>query len=186
MTELRCTPTSLAGVLQVHRQAHADARGSFARIFCASELAHVGWNGPVAQINHSVNNARGTVRGLHYQVAPWAEQKLVSCVRGRIWDLAVDLRRDSPSFLLWHAQELSAASGVALMIPQGCAHGFQALSEDAEIIYCHSAPYVPQAQAGLHPCDPRLAIDWPLPVRRLSQRDGSWPFLQIDFKGLVT
>ena len=184
MSELRCTPTLLAGVLQVHRQAHADARGSFSRLFSADALAAAGWTVPLAQVNHSVNTARGTVRGLHYQLAPWAEVKLVSCVRGCIWDVALDLRRDSPTFLRWHAQELSAQTGVALLVPPGCAHGFQALSDDAEIIYCHSAPFVPDAQAGVHPCDPRLGIDWPLPVQRLSQRDADWPALGADFTGV--
>jgi dTDP-4-dehydrorhamnose 3,5-epimerase len=181
---LHCTPTALEGVLQVQRQIHADARGSFSRLFCAHELASVGWTGPLVQVNHSVNTARGTVRGMHFQHAPWAERKLVSCVRGRIWDVAVDLRRGSPTFLRWHAQELSAQAGIALLIPQGCAHGFQALSDDAEIIYCHSAAFVPEAQSGVHPCDPRLAITWPLPVQRLSQRDAQWPALAPDFAGV--
>ena len=176
--------TVLAGVVQIQRRAHADARGSFSRLFCAEELATVGWSGPVAQVNHSVNTTRGTVRGLHYQRAPWAEQKLVSCVRGRVWDVAVDLRRDSPTFLLWHAQELSAQSGDALLIPEGCAHGYQALSDDAEIVYCHSSSFAPQAQAGAHPCDPRLAIVWPLPVERMSQRDAEWPMLAAEFAGV--
>lgn len=184
MNTLHCTPTALEGVLQVQRQLHVDARGSFSRLFCAHELASVGWSGPLAQVNHSVTTARGTVRGMHFQHAPWAERKLVSCVRGRIWDVAVDLRRGSPTFLRWHAQELSAQAGIALLIPQGCAHGFQALSDDAEIIYCHSAAFVPEAQSGVHPCDPRLAITWPLPVQRLSQRDAQWPALAPDFAGV--
>lgn len=184
MSELLCTPTALAGVLRVQRRAHADDRGSFTRLFSADTLAEVGWRAPLAQVNHSVNTARGTVRGLHYQYLPWAEKKLVSCVRGRVWDVAVDLRRGSPTFLRWHAQELSASNGIALLVPEGCAHGFQALSDDAEIIYCHSAPYVPHAQGGAHPCDPRLAITWPLPVQRLSQRDADWPALGADFTGV--
>ena len=111
--------------------------------------------------------------------------RLVTRMRGRVWDVAVDLRRDSTTFLHWHAQELSAQSGVALLIPQGCAHGFQTLCDDAEIIYCHSTPYAPQSQAGLHPCDSQLAIDWPLPIQRLSPRDAEWPALAADFAGLV-
>lgn len=184
MSELTYIATPLAGVMQVRRHAHVDARGSFCRLFDADTLASMGWTAAVAQVNHSVNTALGTVRGMHYQMAPWAEKKLVSCVRGRIWDVAVDLRRGSPSFLHWHGQELSAQSGVALLIPEGCAHGFQALSDDAELIYCHSAPFVPQAQAGLHPCDPRLAIQWPLAVQRLSLRDAGWSPLGSDFDGV--
>lgn len=186
VSHLHCTPTALAGVWVVHRQAHVDARGSFARLFSAAELSGVGWSGALAQVNHSRNTGRGTVRGLHYQSAPWAEKKLVSCVRGRIWDVAVYLRRSSPTFLQWHGQELSADTGVALLVPEGCAHGYQALSDDAEIVYCHSAPYVPQAQAGVHPCDPRLRIDWPLPVQRLSQQDADWPPMSPDFSGVAS
>ncbi len=184
MSELRYLPTPLPGVLQIERTLHLDGRGTFARLFCTQELVPAGWTGPMAQINHSVTSRCGTVRGLHYQLPPFAEMKLVSCVRGRIWDVAVDLRRDSPSFLQWHAQELSPESGMALLIPQGCAHGFQALSDDAEIIYCHSSPFAPTAQSGLHPCEPRLAIAWPLPVQQLSQQDSNWPALDAALMGV--
>ncbi len=184
MSGLCCTPTALSGLMRIERQTHADARGSFARLFCAQELAQVGWSVPVAQINHSVTSGRGTVRGLHYQLPPCAEMKLVSCVRGRVWDVAVDLRRDSPTFLRWHAQELAPDTGVALLLPHGCAHGFQVLSDEAEIVYCHSAPYAPQAQRGVHPSDPGLAIAWPLPVQRLSHGDATWPLLARDFAGV--
>lgn len=183
--ELKLLTTPLAGVMLVCRQRHPDNRGTFARLFCAEALESAGWSGPIAQINHSVTASRGTVRGLHYQQAPFAEMKLVSCVRGEVWDLAVDFRQGSPTFGHWHAQVLSPESGVAMLIPQGCAHGFQALSDDAEIVYCHSMSYAPQAQAGAHPCDPRLAIDWPLPVQRMSQRDTDWPALAADFSGVL-
>lgn len=184
MSDMRCLSTPLAGVMQIHRKVHVDARGSFARLFCAEELVQAGWTGPVAQINHSVSPSRGTVRGLHYQLPPFADRKLVSCVRGRIWDVVVDLRRRSPTLLQWHAQELSSNSGVALLIPEGCAHGFQALSDDAEIVYCHSKAFAPQAQAGMHPCEARLAIPWPLPVQQLSLRDTRWPALADAFAGI--
>lgn len=185
MDVLRCTSTPLAGVIQVSRHSHADARGAFARLFCAQELAQAGWTGPVAQVNHSSNTSCGTVRGLHYQLPPNAEMKLVSCVRGRVWDIAVDLRRGSPTFLRYHALELSPDNGIALLLPEGCAHGFQALSDDAELVYCHSVPYAPQAQGGVHPHDARLAIPWPLPVQLLSRRDAQWPALDTDFAGVI-
>lgn len=184
MSELRYLSTPLPGVMQVQRTRHVDGRGTFARLFCTQNLVAAGWTGPMAQINHSVTSRCGTVRGLHYQLPPFAEMKLVSCVRGRIWDVAVDLRRDSPAFLQWHAQELSSESGMALLIPQGCAHGFQALSDDAEVIYCHSSPFAPTAQAGLHPCEPRLAIAWPLAVQELSRQDSNWPALDAAFMGV--
>jgi dTDP-4-dehydrorhamnose 3,5-epimerase len=183
--ELDLSPTPLAGVIRVQRHSQADARGTFARLFCAEALAPAGWRGAIAQINHSVTALCGTVRGLHYQQAPFAEMKLVSCVRGRVWDVAVDLRRDSPTFGQWHAQELSPESGVAMLIPHGCAHGFQALSDDAQLIYCHSAPYAPRAQQGIFAGDPQLAIAWPLPIHQLSERDAALPVLGADFMGLA-
>lgn len=185
MSELALSGTALSGVMLVQRRPHPDARGTFARLFCDDELASAGWSGPIAQVNHSVTELCGTVRGLHYQPAPFAEMKLVSCIRGRVWDVAVDLRRDSPTFLQWHAQELSAQSGLAMLIPAGCAHGFQALTDDAQLVYCHSAPYAAQAQSGVFAGDPRLAIAWPLPLHQLSQRDAALPPLTADFAGLA-
>jgi dTDP-4-dehydrorhamnose 3,5-epimerase len=186
MGDLLLSATPLAGVMVVRRSPHIDARGSFARLFCADAMAHGGWSGPVVQINHSATTARGTVRGIHYQLPPHAEKKLVSCVRGRVWDVVVDLRRGSPTFLQWHGQELSPDNGVALLVPEGCAHGFQAMSDDAELVYCHSQAFAPLAQRGIHPCEARLAIAWPLPVGNLSQSDSAWPTLGSDFEGVST
>ena len=182
---LRITELPLAGLRRVQRTLLADERGVFARLFCAQELAPAGWTGPVAQINHSLTRARGTVRGLHYQCAPHTEMKLVSCVRGEVWDVAVDLRAGSPTFLHWHAEHLGAAEGTAMLIPPGFAHGFQALSDEAELVYCHSTAYAPQAEAGLHVRDARLAIGWPLPVQGLSARDAGFEWLRPDFKGVT-
>ena len=186
MSELELSSTPLAGVFLVHRRSQPDSRGTFTRLFCSDALAPAGWRGPIAQINHSVTTTCGTVRGLHYQLAPFAEMKLVSCVRGEVWDVAVDLRHDSPTFGHWHAQALSPEAGIAILIPHGCAHGFQALSDDAQLVYCHSAPYAPRAQRGVFPGDPRLAITWPLPMHNLSQRDAALPTLGGDFPGVAT
>jgi dTDP-4-dehydrorhamnose 3,5-epimerase len=185
MSSLALTDLPLPGLRRVERKVLVDERGVFARLFCAQELAAAGWTAPVAQINHSLTRARGTVRGLHYQRAPYAEMKLVSCVRGEVWDVAVDLRTGSPTFLHWHAEPLSAAAGTAMLIPPGFAHGFQALSDEAELVYCHSAAYAPQAEAGLHAHDTRLAIAWPLPVEGLSPRDAGFEWLKPDFKGVT-
>jgi len=179
---LRALP--LPGLHRVERRLLADERGSFNRLFCAEELAAAGWTLPVAQINHSITRQRGSVRGLHYQQLPHAEMKLVSCVRGEVWDVAVDLRAGSPTFLRWHAERLGAADGSAMLIPAGFAHGFQALSDDAELVYCHSAAYAPQAEAGVHVGDPRLAIAWPLPLAGLSPRDAALPRLAPSFEGV--
>lgn len=169
--------TPLDGLVRVQRTLLGDARGYLARVFCPQELAQAGWPGPIAQINHTHTAARGTVRGMHFQRPPHAEAKLVSCLAGEAWDVAVDLRAGSPTFGRWHAEHLSAANGRALLIPAGFAHGFQALSRDVALLYLHSAAYAPQAEGGLHPQDPRLAIDWPLPVRGLSPRDAGHPLL---------
>lgn len=174
----------IADLKLVRRQRLGDARGFLSRIFCAQELAAAGWPGPVAQINHSFSARRGTIRGMHFQHPPHAEAKLVSCLRGAVWDVAVDLRAGSPTLLRWHAQELSADNGAALLIPAGFAHGFQTLSDDAELLYCHSVPYQASAESGLDAFDPRLAIAWPLPVADRSARDSAHPAIAPDFQGL--
>ena len=184
MSRFTCTPLPLAGLTRVQRQPLADARGFFERLFCAEELAACGWSGPIAQINHSLTRQAGSVRGLHYQKPPHAEMKLVTCLRGAVWDVAVDLRAGSPTFLHWHAEELSADNACALLIPQGFAHGFQALTPDAELLYCHSHPYTPAAEAGLQALDARLAIAWPLPLAELSPRDAGHARLTDAFEGL--
>ncbi len=155
-----------------------------ARLFCGSELAAVGWKDPIAQINHSHTAHRGTVRGMHYQHPPHTEMKLVSCLQGEVWDVAVDLRQGSPSFLQWHAQHLTAENGCALLIPAGFAHGFQALTDHAALLYCHSAAYAAEAEAAIHPLDPRLAIAWPLPVGQLSHRDAGQTWMAANFEGV--
>jgi len=184
MSRFEVSEMPLVGVMCVTRQRMGDARGFLSRLFCADELAAAGWTWPIAQINHSYTAKAGTVRGMHYQHLPHAEAKLVTCLRGRVWDVAVDLRAGSPTFLQWCAQELSAENGAALLIPPGCAHGFQTLSEDVELLYVHSAPYAPSADAGLNPQDPRLGIRWLLPVGTISDKDAQRPLLAADFRGL--
>ena len=180
------TPLPLLGLVRVQRQPLQDARGFFERMFCAQDLAAARWTQPIAQINHSLTRQRGSVRGLHYQRPPHAEMKLVSCLHGEVWDVAVDVRPDSPTFLRWHAERLSPDNGCALLIQPGFAHGFQALTDDAELLYLHTAAYAPEAEAGLHPLDPRLAIAWPLPVAvaELSPRDRSHAWLTDAFEGV--
>jgi dTDP-4-dehydrorhamnose 3,5-epimerase len=185
VSRFEVTELPLAGLKRVQRRKLGDARGFLSRVFCAEELAPAGWTRPIAQINHTFTARRGTVRGLHYQRPPHAEMKLVNCLRGQVWDVAVDLRAGSPTFLRWHAERLSADNGCALLIPQGFAHGFQALSDDVELLYCHSAAYAAEAEAGLHPTDKGLEIAWPLPVGELSERDSQHPPLRRDFEGIV-
>ena len=184
MSRLRCTPLPLAGLHLVERQPLVDARGFFERLYCAAELAACGWTQPIAQINRSCTRRPGSVRGLHWQQPPHAEMKLVSCLRGEVWDVAVDLRVGSPTFLQWHAERLSPDNACALLIPPGFAHGFQALTHDVELLYLHSAAYAPGAEAGLNPLDPRLALPWPLPVGEMSERDRSHALLTASFEGV--
>ena len=185
MNRFQGLATPLANVWCIERSRMGDARGFLSRLFCAQELAAFGWLWPIAQINHARTEKRGTVRGLHFQQPPHCEAKLVSCVQGAVWDVAVDLRKGSPSFLKWTAQVLSAENGRAMLIPPGCAHGFQALEDGVELLYCHSHPYVPGADAGLNPLDPTLAISWPQPITQLSDKDRQQALLQESFQGLT-
>lgn len=184
MSRFAITPLPLAGLRRVTRQRLGDARGFLSRVFCADDLREAGWTRPIAQINHTFSARQGTLRGMHFQRPPHGEMKLVSCLRGEVWDVAVDLRAGSPTFLRWHAERLSADNAHALLIPEGFAHGFQALSDDVELLYCHSAPYVPAAEGGLNPRDPRLGIPWPLAIQEISERDARHPMLDAGFGGL--
>ena len=185
MSRFTISDLPLMGLKRVERHRIGDARGFLSRLYCVEELSAAGWRGPIAQLNHTVTAARGTIRGMHFQRPPHAEMKLVSCLRGAVWDVAVDVRRDSPTFLHWHAEELSADNACAMLLPEGFAHGFQTLTDDVEMLYCHSAPYVAAAEAGLRPDDPRLGIRWPLAIAGLSTRDASLPLLDEHFTGIT-
>jgi len=164
---------------------HRDARGAFMRLFCAQELQPVLGDRQIKQINHSRTSRAGAVRGLHFQHPPHAEMKMVRCLRGRVWDVAVDLRPGSPTFLQWHAQELAQGDAQMLVLPEGFAHGFQALEPDSELLYLHTAFYHPDSEGGLRYDDSRLAITWPLPPQDLSPRDLSHPLLPANFSGVA-
>ena len=168
----------------IERKPIRDSRGHLARIFCAEHLKGAGWKKPIAQINQTMTKSRGTVRGLHFQNAPYAEMKLISCLQGEIWDVAVDLRKNSPTFLKWHGEKLSSENYRALLIPEGFAHGFQTLTNDCELLYLHSAPYKPDSEGGIRPNDPYLAIAWPLKFYEVSERDSEHPLLNDLFKGI--
>jgi len=171
-------PGRTDGPVLVWRKPFADERGAFARIFCAEALSAIGWPGPVAQINHSRTEKAGTLRGMHFQRPPHAEAKLVVCIRGAVHDVAVDVRVDSPAIYTHVGVELSAEAGAAIYIPEGFAHGFQALTDDVELIYIHSVAYNQDHETGLRHDDPALGISWPLPVTGLSARDASHPMIE--------
>lgn len=179
------SPLPLEGLRLVTRKPIGDPRGFLARLWCAEEFAAHGWREPVAQINHTLTRRRATLRGLHFQHPPYAEDKLVSCLQGEIFDVAVDLRRDSPSFLQWYGVILSADNARSLLIPKGFAHGFQTLTDDCELLYLHSARYQADAEDGLDALDPRLAIAWPLPPGERSSRDEALPPLTANFAGVL-
>lgn len=184
MRRLEIQSTELSGLVVVQRMTIGDERGSLSRMFCAEELRAAGWVRPISQINHALTKAAGTVRGLHFQYPPKAEAKLVSCLRGAVWDVAVDLRHDSPTFMRWHAEELSAASKRALLIPPGFAHGFQALEPDCELLYLHSEAYDPALEGALNPRDPALGIAWPKEITFISDKDASRPMITSEFQGV--
>ena len=184
MSRFAKSDLSLVGLKLLERQRMGDSRGFLARLFCADELAVSGWRQPVAQINHTFTARCGTVRGMHYQQPPNAEMKLVTCIRGEVWDVAIDLRADSPTFLHWHAEILSADNKRALLIPEGFAHGFQTLSDDVELLYCHTAAHNPSAEAALNAKDPRLAITWPLDIVERSLKDANLALIDSKFEGV--
>ena len=160
-----------------------DSRGSLTRLFCSKELRFL-WPGPVMQINQTTTAFKGTVRGLHFQHPPHAEKKLVLCLRGEVWDVAVDLREGSPTFLRWHAECLSTVNRRAMLIPEGFAHGFQALTPEVEMLYFHSAAHCPEAEGGVCPTDPQLGIPWPKIVSLISDKGKSHALLDPGFTGL--
>lgn len=177
-------PAPLAGLVEVQRKAIEDHRGFLSRFYCAEEFSEAGLNKTVTQINHTLTKNGGVVRGMHFQYPPHVEAKLVSCLRGEIFDVAVDLRSGSPTFLQWHGVVLSAQNRRSLLIPEGFAHGFQTLTEDCELIYLHTAAYHPESEGALNAADPRLGIQWPLATTEISDRDRSHKMIEQDFQGI--
>jgi dTDP-4-dehydrorhamnose 3,5-epimerase len=180
-----CHPTPLAGLMVIERHPITDERGSFERLYCTEELASANIPLSVAQANRSVTARKGALRGMHFQYPPHAEAKLVSCLAGKVFDVAVDLRRGSSTFLRWHAEELANDNHKSLLIPAGFAHGFQALVDNCELLYFHSAAYAAKSEGGIQPTDLRLGIAWPLPIADVSARDLGHPALTDAFEGLV-
>lgn len=181
MNRFKCIETTIPDVKLITRKVLADERGFFSRIFCKEALTEFGWHTPIEQINHSFTQKKGTIRGFHIQNSPYQEMKLVSCLHGEVFDIAVDLRRASPTFLQWHGAYLSAENSNALLIPEGFAHGFQSLTDNVELLYCHSQVYQPSAETGITPLDSTLAIKWPLPAVNISDRDLNLPTIATIF-----
>ena len=175
--QMKFIETRLKGAFIIELEPHADERGFFARTFCAREFSDHGLETEFVQCNLSLSLQRGTLRGLHFQRAPWGEAKLVRCVRGAIWDVIVDLRPESATFGRHYAVEISAENRDALYVPKAFAHGFQTLADDCEVYYQMSSHHVPEAAAGIRAEDPALGIKWPLPVTQISDKDCVLPTL---------
>lgn len=179
------TDLPLSGLKRMDRHVIGDNRGFFSRLYCAETLKTAGWNSPIAQINHTYTAEIGTVRGLHFQYPPHAEKKMVFCLSGKIWDVVVDVRPNSSTFLCHHAEVLSSDAYSAIIIPEGFAHGFQCLSNDVKLIYLHSVAYDPSSEGGLNPFDNVLQIAWPETVTEISSRDAHHPLIDNTFKGVI-
>jgi len=174
------TQLEISGAWLIELEPVGDTRGSFARTFCAREFAALGLVANFPQHSRSRNKTKGTLRGMHFQEAPHSETKLVSCTRGSIYDVCLDLRPASPTYLQWRGIELSAENGRQYYLPEGCAHGFQTLSDDAEIFYLISAFYEPASGRGFRYDDPAFGITWPLPITTMSDKDRAWPDFAAD------
>jgi len=181
---MKLNATTIAGVWEVETAPHRDERGSLTRLFCADAFAPAVRGLRFVQVNHSITRRRGTIRGLHFQRPPAAEWKLIRCLRGRVFDVAVDLRAGSPTFGRSHVVLLSADNQRQILIPPGCAHGFQTLADDTELLYQHSAAYDPALEDGVRHDDPRLAIAWPEPAASVSPRDLGFRPLDGRFEGV--
>jgi dTDP-4-dehydrorhamnose 3,5-epimerase len=176
--------TLLEGCYTIDLEPSADDRGWFARTWCKEEFLKIGHQKEWLQLNHSFTKNRGTIRGMHFQLSPFTEIKLVRCIAGAVFDVVVDLRKNSTTFLQYVGVELSAENKKMIYIPGGFAHGFQALANDTELIYHHTAMYTPGAEGGIKYDDPLINIEWPLPAGSVSLRDNSFPLLTKNFKGL--
>lgn len=177
-------PTPLKDLFIVERKPIGDSRGWFERFFCQDEWQACGLQKPIVQMNRTQTQAKGSVRGMHFQHNPHLETKIVTCIKGEVFDIAIDLRPQSATYLKWYGTTLSAQNHRSFYIPDGFAHGFQTLTDDCELLYLHTERFAPQCADGLNPLDPALAIEWPLPFAELSENDKNRPMLSPSFKGL--
>ncbi len=182
---MRIHSTPLNDVRIMEPEPFADERGWFARLFCRKELRQLLDNRSIVQINHSRTVCRGAIRGLHFQSPPKAEKKFVRCLRGSVFDVAVDLRYGSPTFLKWHGERLSEENMKTIYVPEGFAHGFQTLHENTELLYLHTEYYSPEHEGAVRYDEPMIDISWPLEITDISHRDRSHAMLTDDFKGIV-
>ena len=163
--------TKIEGLYVIERNLIKDDRGFFSRFFCAEDYKELGFSQSIKQMNHSLTKHKGSIRGMHFQNPPYTEKKIVSCINGKVFDVAVDIRKDSPTYLHWHGEVLSADKGSSFYIPDGFAHGFQTLTDNCQLLYIHSEFYKPDAEGVLNAFDSKIDIAWPLDVTEMSDRD---------------
>ena len=176
--------TPIQGLWEITTSPRGDARGSLTRLYCADEFEEISSGLRFVQANHSVTAQRGTLRGMHFQRAPAQEAKLIRCLRGSVFDVVVDVRENSATFGQWHGVELTDTNQRQVLIPPGCAHGFQTLVEDCHLLYQHSAAYAPYCEDGLAFDDAKVGIRWPLPIAEISNRDRAFKHLDSGFEGV--
>ena len=185
MNKFSLKQTLIDGLTLITRKPVIDDRGQFDKLFCLDELQEELQLEKAVQINHSRTNDIGTIRGLHFQHPPYSEMKIVTCIKGAVFDVAVDIRKDSPTFLKWHGEILSAENLNSLLIPKGFAHGFQTLKENSELIYIHTQPFKKEYEACLNATDPSIGIEWPRKISNRSCRDKNQKPIDSQFKGIV-
>jgi len=182
---LRYKETEMKGLTVIEVEPFQDHRGKFYRVYCKNELKSIGYAKELVQINQSLTRKKGAIRGMHFQFPPKVETKIVKCIKGSIFDVVIDLRSKSPTFLHWHSEILSADNMKMLYIPEGLAHGFQTLEDNTELIYFHTEFYSPDYESGIRYDDPIISIKWPLEIADISERDRSFELLDNKFKGLT-
>lgn len=181
---MKIIETPLKNAFVLKPEPFEDNRGKFSRIFCRQELQQIGHHKKIVQINHSLTRKKGALRGMHFQHPPKAEIKIVKCLRGSVFDVIIDLRRNSPTLLQWHGEILSAENMKMMYVPEGFAHGFQTLEENTELFYMHTESYSPEHEGGVRYNDPKIGIKWPLEATGVSERDKNHQLLPSGFAGL--
>jgi len=181
---MKFNQTPLKDAYTIDLERRGDDRGFFARVFCEKEFSDHGLENRFVQVNNSLSGKRGTLRGLHYQLAPAAEVKVVRCIRGSVWDAIVDIRPDSPTFRQWFGAELSAENRRMMYVPRGFAHAILTLTDDAELLYLVSESYAPAEERGVRWNDPLFGVQWPIMPTEISQKDNSWPDFEPAFHGI--
>ena len=184
MTNFIFTQTKLKGLYLIAPKPKTDGRGYFERLYCIEEFKELGLQKPISNINRSFTKQKGTIRGLHFQYPPFQEIKIIICLKGSVYDVSVDIRKDSPTFLQWHGETLTEKSEKMIIVPKGFAHGFQTLEDNVDFMYFNTSPYSKENESGLNYNDPALNISWPLKTTEISDKDKNHRFISTDFKGI--